>query len=461
MKRPEYAAVVTGIYADLLRENRKPNAAEQKALQKVFSRDGFTDGYLTTHQGDAMFGTKTEVPLREVQPLYDEAAHRFAQGKEAPLVPISMELFAHANEPIRLLVSDGSAAVTEEGTPPEAARQRATTQEDAMRSLGKTGGTPFSPQDVVVHLDEGLSLPNSLLNHLRRGALQTLQDRRAALPIRPDWNAMGDADGAEKKTSFRGHIVEVRALEQITEGLLRTAPQAIYAPLETLEQDLCRTQALCARLPVAAVLPRIYTDEEWPALRTALQQVQSKGVAAVLVGNIGQILPVREMGFAVYGDFGLNITNSDALQVLADSGVQRQTLSFELRLPQLRDLQKPIETEMLVYGYLPLMIFENCAIRRRTGKCTCEQSPCSLTDRTGKRFRLLPEHGCRNTLLNSQPLYLPQRAAYQDVGTAYARLRFTVESPAQCEKIAQAFASGTVLEFPEGVTRGLYFRGVT
>lgn len=85
MKRPEYAAVVTDIYSRLLREDRCPTREEMDALRRVFSRDGFTDGYLTGQKGDKMFGTKTDVPLDEVKPLYDEAARRFAEGRKRRL----------------------------------------------------------------------------------------------------------------------------------------------------------------------------------------------------------------------------------------------------------------------------------------------------------------------------------------------------------------------------------------
>ena len=90
MKRPEYAAIVTKVYSDLLREHRRPTAEERDILRRVFSRDGFTDGYYTGKLGNSMFGTKTDVPMNEVKKLYDEAAHRFAEGKEAPLVPVSL-----------------------------------------------------------------------------------------------------------------------------------------------------------------------------------------------------------------------------------------------------------------------------------------------------------------------------------------------------------------------------------
>ena len=146
--------------------------------------------------------------------------------------------------------------------------------------------------------------------------------------------------------------------------------------------------------------------------------------------------------------------------MLAERGVARQTLSFELKLAQLRDVVKPIDTELIVYGRLPLMVFENCAIRRRTGKCACKQGVTCLTDRTGERFPLLPAFGCRNVLLNSKPLYLADKDDWKRVGARFGRVCLTDESPARGEEIWLTHVRGGTLTFRAGFTRGLYQRGV-
>ena len=45
MKRPEYVAVVTAIYAAALREHREPTRKEMAQLEAAFSRQGFPQGY--------------------------------------------------------------------------------------------------------------------------------------------------------------------------------------------------------------------------------------------------------------------------------------------------------------------------------------------------------------------------------------------------------------------------------
>ena len=386
MKRPEYAAIVTKVYSDLLREHRRPTAEERDILRRVFSRDGFTDGYYTGKKGDSMFGTKTDVPMNEVKALYDEAARRFAEGKEAPLVPVN--LFFSVRRDTGAVLSAGEVTVTG-GT--EQAKNRPTTPEMVEKSLSKTGGTPFYVQNMHIEVEDGLVVPASVMNGMRRDALALLLAKRSVAPSR-DW-----MDGN--------------------------------------------------------VLPR----DEQGQIEMLLGEAMSRGTDTVLVGNIGHIPMAKRLGFAVHGDFGLNAYNSRTLCALAEMGVSRQTLSFEARLAQIRDMSGPLETDLIVYGRLPLMIFENCAIRRQHGgKCSCKNGVTVLTDRRKESFPLLPEFGCRNTLIGNRPLCL--REDFARLGVQTARLLFTTESPEECAHIARAFLSGAPLEGE--FTRGLYKRGV-
>ena len=442
MKRPEYAAIVTKVYADLLREHRKPTAGERDILRRVFSRDGFTDGYYTGKKGDSMFGTKTDVPMSEVKSLYDEAARRFAEGKEAPLVPVN--LFFSARRDTGAVLSAGEVTVTG-GT--EQAKNRPTTPEMVEKSLSKTGGTPFYVKNMHIEVEDGLVVPASVMNGMRRDALALLLSKRSVAPSR-DWmdgNVLPRDEEAASREGFRGYTAAVRteAQAKALEGL---GLEAVYAPLE-----------VAARTGLPAVLPRVFSDSEQGQIEMLLGEAMSRGTNTVLVGNIGHIPLARRLGFAVHGDFGLNAYNSRTLCALAEMGVSRQTLSFEARLAQIRDMSGPLETDLIVYGRLPLMIFENCAIRRQHGgKCSCKNGVTVLTDRRHESFPLLPEYGCRNTLIGNRPLCL--REDFARLGVQTARLLFTTESPEECAHIARAFLSGAPLEGE--FTRGLYKRGV-
>ena len=389
-----------------------------------------------------MFGTKTDVPMNEVKKLYDEAAHRFAEGKEAPLVPVSL-CFTARKDTGAVLSADGVSVVM----PVEQAQNRPTTPEMIEKSLRKTGGTPFYIENMRIEVQDGLMIPASVMNGMRRDALDLLLAKRGVAPSR-DWlhgSVLPRDDEAAAREGFRGYTATVRTKAQ-ADALRELGLETVYVPLE-----------VAAQTGLPAILPRVFSDNEQPQIEMLLGEAMSRGTDTVLAGNIGHIPLAKRLGFTVHGDFGLNAYNSKTLSALAEMGVSRQTLSFEARLAQIRDMRGPLETDLIVYGRLPLMIFENCAIRRQHGgKCSCQNGVTYLTDRRRERFPLLNEFGCRNTLLNSRPLCL--REDFARLGIQTARLQFTIESPEECTRIARAFLSGAPLDGE--FTNGLYKRGV-
>ena len=464
MKRPEYVAIVTKIYASVLRENRMPTREEMDTLAKVFSRDGFTQGYFDDKIGPSMFGMRAQTPESGLKPLYDAAARTFAEGQEHISVPISFSLTAHTDMPLLLCAEDGMYTATVQGDVPELAQKRETTVEDIEKSLRKTGGTMFDVQDLHIDLQNGLRIAAKTLNDLRRQALAQLEEQRAVVPALCEQQK--DRTIQPCHTAFAGYTVQVRELMQITDEMISLDVQAYYVPLRELANHTSRASQLiekgCVLVPV---LPRIIWDREQDEVIEQLQICKDMGCTAALCGNIAQIAFVRQLGFTVYGDFGLNAFNSDALDTLHKMGVQRQTVSFELRLPQVRDLIKPMETELIVCGRLPLMLTENCMMTGKNGGCKrdgtgiCAKGPYYLTDRMGAKFPVFREEHCRNSLYNSQSLYLDE-SEYQRTGITVARLLFTDESPKQATRITRDVLAGKQPDFGMPITRGLYRRGV-
>ena len=158
------------------------------------------------------------------------------------------------------------------------------------------------------------------------------------------------------------------------------------------------------------------------------------------------------------GDFGLNVTNSEALAALAEMGLESAAVSFELRAAQIRDLAAPLPLEAIVYGRLPLMITENCLGKDAAGTCRCSRG-VSLTDRTGAVFPVLPVFGCRGEVENSRALFLADKEDWRAIGLSFARLRFTTERAADCARILRRYAEGGTWTPPE-FTRGLFYRSV-
>ena len=211
--------------------------------------------------------------------------------------------------------------------------------------------------------------------------------------------------------------------------------------------------------------PRIVKDRERETLRALLLTAKEKGCVSAAVQNLGQLALARELGFRIRGDYGLNIFNSRSMAELRDWGLSSATASFELRHEQLRDIKKAIPCEAIVYGRLPLMVMENCIICNEHGckpkdlNGTC-RAPHTLTDRRGERFPVVSVFGCRNEILNGKTVYLADKSEWKRCGLAYARLRFTTESPAECVEIMRQYLGLSDAVPPAEHTRGLFYRGV-
>ena len=210
---------------------------------------------------------------------------------------------------------------------------------------------------------------------------------------------------------------------------------------------------------VVAVLPRIITDDQMRTVYEALEKLFDFGVNEALVGNLGHALLARQAGMKLRADFGMNAFNSYSMAVLQQAGFLSATASFELRLSQIKAMAKPIDTEIIVYGRLPLMVSDQCVIKESAGRCNC-QTPGQMADRMGSVFPVVKEFGCRNVIYNAHKLYLADKKEdLYSAGLWGLRLLFSTESPRECVEVAKGYLGLSDYK-PNVLTRGLYYRGV-
>lgn len=459
MKRPEYVSIVTRIYAAALREGRNPTREERTALEQAFSRQGFTDGYFMDKTGPDMFGVHEKNPLPDQ--LFADARRFY--GKEQPRVPISITATVRAGEPATVTISDGTHTTSAVGTVPEAAVNRPLEEAQLQKQLTKTGGTPYLCTQYQAELDSGLSLPLSGLNALRREALDQLSQQRTALPERRTGKFV-PAPAISNRQETPVFTVSLLRSQQLTDALLARHPASIALPLEELHSNPdCIGRIIQSGIEAAVILPRILWQRERNTACQQLTCLRERGVTAAYASTWSGVALARELGFTIRGDFGLGVMNSETLRQLHKLGLSSAVISFELKSQRIRDLSKPLDTELLVYGRLPLMIMENCIIKNRTGKCACTWKTgknAILTDRRGAKFPVVHAYGCRNEILNSTPLYLADKPEFwQRCGLWAARLSFTTEKPEECAGILAQYQTGKA-ELPKDFTRGLYFRDV-
>lgn len=457
MKRPEYVAIVTRAYRTVL-NGGKLMPSDLQELETAFSRQGFTDGYFRGQTGSDMFGRRQEG--EDTADLFASARATYEQG-EPQRIGVRFYAMIRRGEPAQLAVEDpdGNLCRTR-GPVPEQAVYRSLTPQDLEQQLKKTGGTPYLCTAVRSSLDPDLMLPASAINAMRRDVIAELTAKRGrAAPAH--LNAYDEPPRYDGIAGEPQLTIAVRTAGQITSRMLSMKPTVLYVPLSELAEHPDLPQRVSVETQLAAILPRVIWSGELAPIARQLRTVYEMGVRQVLAGNLGQLHIARAAGFAVRGDFGLNIVNSRAMRYLREQGLDSQLLSFELTLPQIRDISKAVPAELLIYGRLPLMLMENCVMKNRTGICACQTGTVRLVDRVGEEFPIVKDPGtCRNVLLNGKKLYLlDKKDALRGMGLWALRLQFTTENPGEIDKVLMDYQGRAVFD-AGSYTRGLYSRGV-
>lgn len=458
MKRPEYTGIVTGIYSRVIKEHRDPTAEELETLENVFSRQGFTQGYFDGDKKD-MFGVRDEKADRETEKLFAETRKNYIENEQRR-IPVKFYTVINHNEAIKAAAidGDGNKAVVTGPVPQKAIRQ--SVREDIINDqFRKTGGTTYFCEDAQSRIEQGLYVPVSTLNDLRRKLLSALNEQRAKTSPRRSLPIPEMPQGI-KPIEDPATIYHVRTAEQMTKELAELKPDYLYVPVDVMAENIPLLKSFKENeVTCVAVLPRVITDEQTESVKKMLVRLYNEGVREVLLGNVGHIALAESAGMKIRADFGMNVFNSYSLEAVRNMGFLSATASFEMRLAQVRDMAKSLNTELIVYGRLPLMVTEQCIISRASGQCTC-QNPGQLSDRMGSVFPVMREYEHRNVIFNAHRLFLADKL--DDLYSAQLwglRLMFTTESARECVEIAKCY-KGKGAYTPSVLTRGLYYRGV-
>ena len=429
LKSPTYVFEVVSIYRRLLDERRAATDKEMAALDAIFSRSGFTDGYFKEKIGHRMLGVRTEADKKK-------AVERTFTEADLPSLPLDLSFRMVAGEPISLTLSNGAKSVTVTGDIPLVAENAPMSAETVQKNLCRFGGTPYTVRALRAEVGEGLMIPVSRLNALRRAALLALTERKPrpeALPVPPK-----KASGNRSATP----AARFAFAAQITPAAMARFPIR-YLPLHCFEeQDAERANGV--------VIPPVIFDGEWEKTRLLLQKAAKRGLKHALVGNVGHLTLATETGLAPHGDLRLNVTNTQTLAAVLEMGFADALLSPELTLPQIRDIKG--NCDAVIYGRIPLMLLEKC-VGLEVGDCAhCATQKNALTDRRGEKFPVLClPSACRdghhrNILYNSRPTVMSdRRRELLAAGIVGGHFIFTVETPDEVDRILLAYRDGTPL----------------
>ena len=426
MKSPDYVYTVVGIYRRLLDEGRVATKAENDALRRAFSRGGFTDGYFIGKTQKNMTGIRSESDKKDTRSI---AVGKFEPRRHSVSACVTLRL----GEPAEMTITDGKKTVKVTGGTPVTAENAPLTPDGVRARLSKMGNTNLSleQEDIELALDDNINLAPSALNALRREAAEKFE--------RSDRDLSKIGYTPTKKTDKNEKSITTAQFFS-TDAFL----EAQRHPLFVEQIDIAflpHTAEIDALVKAGGVyLPPVIFDSEWEEIKKSLENIRKSGVMYALVSNIGQIDAVTSLGFEIFGDFRLNVTNVESSISYGKMGVDRLILSPELTLPQARD----VGGSLITYGRIPLMITERCFISENFGCDKCNKA--SLTDRKGEKFPMMREASHRNIIFNSTPTYMGDRLSeLRSHKIESEHLIFSTESGREIINVLGAISEGMPL----------------
>ena len=446
MKRPEYvASAVRACYEK--REKGFVSTDTMEKLKNVFSRTGFTEGYFKGELGHNMFGYRQkEDVVSATEGLFKEIRNDYKD--EMKRISLSGKFSAKFNEaPVFAISDEHNSVIIEAQILCERAENIPLTTEKAEKQLNKTGGTPYFFENISLDIEDNLSIPLSVLNKIRREALEQISEKRDF-----DYNYSFEMPRLNLKPVKR-QMTEKRAEVKKIDGIGKGDYDLVFVPIDISETDI---EALNDKeIKFGISVPRGLFDREKKIINR-LKEFKNKGVRDVLCNNLGAVYFCKELGFDVHGGEFLNFTNTLSLNWAENFGLKDVTLSLELTDNQINALGGNIKTGIISYGYIPLMLTRNCPVKSGNKDCKSCKKKEKLQDRKNFQFSLFCDGVCTE-VLNSVPLNILNQIN-KKFSTSFYTNKFYVEN--YVEKVENYGENHSDLQSKTKYTRGMYFRGV-
>ena len=382
--------------------------------------------------------------------LIDKAQKTYTQDKEFAKSLIDAEITIKLGEypELKLIDKNNNSATVKGDKLVEKALKVALGEEKIETQIKKLGNTPYELDDLKINLDEGVSMPISLINQMRREAIELLDEARIPVKGRAykDSKIKYSPKKYAKDTNSNSKIrVKINNIEALKSIINLDIDMIYYEDVATLEQAMAMATANNKKLIYSA--PRIVRNKEYKRLEKSNEYCKEN----VQISALGQVKYYKEnsenVSFDV--DYYLNPFNSETINHYKKEGATTVCISQELNIHEIKETTKytDMEIETVAYGYIPMMLSEYCPMGvvarscKKDKRCaTCKESKYVLRDFKGEEYRISQDLFCRSTIYNSIANCLINNLdELSDAGINVFRLDFTHESPELISKITKAF----------------------
>ena len=464
MKQLEYACGVVKYYRSYIDSKKPVSDADYDRIKALGNRCGFTDRYYFDHNGSDM--------VTYVKPNF--VSNAAEPSPEKRKLSIEGELVLREGEPGSLTVKKGDVTYKASIEPVSAALKAPLDKKAAIDRINKTGDTDFEFSHIKAQIGENVFVPNGALNKLRRDAISGLCDKLLKKYYRNDARYT-DMPGL---TALPEHVVKSDAAHDeaindyttICSCMTRTQLDTLisydcfdvfyldfdmYERKTLIQQFADDVQSLTKRIKkVYLMLPTIFRADSSDYFVTIAKELDKVSFEGFVVKNYEELYLTENLftDKKIILDHNMYTFNDVSKSAFFEHGVSGDTVPLELNSREIMH-RNNIGSQMIVYGYYPLMTTANC-VHKNTKGCDKKQKLIYLKDRYNKSFAVCNNcKECYNTIYNSLPTMLTKNISkLKEAGIRSFRYSFTIETPKQIK----AVMDDKVAEY----TNGHYKRGV-
>ena len=464
MKQLEYACGVVKYYRSYIDSKKPVSDADYDRIKALGNRCGFTDRYYFEHNGSDM--------VTYVKPNFVSNAEEPSPEKRK--LSIEGELVLREGEPGSLTVKRGDVTYKASIEPVSAALKAPLDKKNAIDRINKTGDTDFEFSHIKAQIGENVFVPNGALNKLRRDAISGLCDKLLKKYYRNDARY---AD-MSRLTALPEHVVKSDAAhDEAVNDYTTICSCMTRAQLDTLisyecfdvfylDFDMYDRKTLIQQFAddvksltkrnkkVYLMLPTIFRADSSDYFVSIAKELDKVCFEGFVVKNYEELYLTENLftGKKVILDHNMYTFNDVSKSAFFEHGVSGDTVPLELNSREIMH-RNNTGSQMIVYGYYPLMTTANC-VHKNTKGCDKKQKLIYLKDRYNKSFAVCNNcKECYNTIYNSLPTMLTKNISkLKEAGIRSFRYSFTIETPKQIK----AVMDDKVAEY----TNGHYKRGV-
>lgn len=469
MKRPEYAAGVVSFYRKYVDSLKPVSNSDYNKLKSLGNRCGFTDKYYFDHNAKDMITYEKPNFAVEDEDFVSRISARYVDTETR--LPVKGICVLNEGNNSFLTVECKNYVYTATGQTVDKAQKKPLIKEDVAKRLSKTGDTSFVFEELEVIMDDNIFMPNGAINELRRSALEGLKNELLSTYVRDESRCLKQkhAPVADKSAELQDSCsASVETTAQLKEVCKSSLISRVYIDwnrysLNDFDDEIADDIRLVTSngKKIYIILPAVCRDKTYNFLLSKQDLLGQSAISGFVVKNYEELgwcldkFPDRE----IITDHNLYTYNDYAVNAYHELNISLDTMPLELNG---REIARRLntDTEMIVYGYYPLMTSAQC-VHRNSSKCDKCKQITYLKDRYNKLFPVKNMcNECYNVIYNTLPtMLLNDIAGIKESKIHNLRLMFTVEDAAETREILSYFENPSLKRRGE-FTNGHYKRGV-